>query len=106
MIHSFNAFRCTLKGKEVCSSSELVNVAANSMMEPKSGMMVDETSFSESKGKKKKETKENGKVVVIGVNKARIKSEGKAKKICFYCKEDGQWMKNILSIWHSNILLV
>jgi hypothetical protein len=68
-----------------------VSVAEDSMMEPKFGMMVGETSFSESKGKKeKKETMENGKVVVIRVNKARSKYKGKAKGICFYCKEDGK----------------
>jgi hypothetical protein len=51
-------------------------------MEPKSGMMVGETSFLVPKGKKeKKETKENDKVVIIGVNKARSKSKGKAKGI-------------------------
>jgi hypothetical protein len=105
MIHSSNEFTCKLKGKEVCSSSELVSVAADSMMEPKFGMMVGETSFSESKGKEeKKETKENGKVVGIGVNKARNKSKGKAKGICFYCKEDGHWMRNCpkyLALKHS-----
>jgi hypothetical protein len=90
MIYSFKEFRCKYKGKDVCSSSELVSIAADSMMKPKSGMMVSETSFSEPKGKEeKKETKENGKAIVIGVNKARSKSKG----ICFYC-EDGQWMKN------------
>jgi hypothetical protein len=53
MIHSFKEFICKPKGKEVCSSSELVSVAADSMMEPKSYMMVGETSFSEPKGEKK-----------------------------------------------------
>jgi hypothetical protein len=87
MIHSFKEFRCKHKGKDVCSSSELVSVAADSMMEPKSGMMVGETFFSEPKCREeKKETKENDKVVVIGVNKARSKSKAKAKGICFYCK--------------------
>jgi hypothetical protein len=40
MIHSFEEFRRKLKGKDVCSSSELVSVAMDSMMEPKSSMMV------------------------------------------------------------------
>jgi hypothetical protein len=42
------------------------------------------------KVRKRKETKENGKVGVIGVNKSRRKSKGKAKGICFYYNEDGQ----------------
>jgi DNA-binding protein Fis len=46
MMHSFKEFRCKLKGKDVCSLFELVSVAADSMMEPKFGMMVGETSFS------------------------------------------------------------
>jgi hypothetical protein len=50
----FKEFKCKHKGKNVCSSSELVSVAAGSMMEPKSGMMVGETSFSKSKGKEEK----------------------------------------------------
>jgi hypothetical protein len=53
---------------------------------------------------KNKETKENGKAVVIGVNKARSKFKGKAKGKCFYCKEDGQWMRNYpkyLALKHS-----
>jgi hypothetical protein len=50
IIHSFKELRCELKGKEVRSSSLLVSVTADSMMEPKCGMMVDETSFSEPKG--------------------------------------------------------
>jgi hypothetical protein len=102
MIHSFKEFRCKLKGKEVCSSSKLVSVVADSMMEPKSGMMVGEICFLELKGEK--ETKENGKAVVIGVNKAKSKSKGKAKGICFYCKENGQLMRNYpkhLALKHS-----
>jgi hypothetical protein len=87
MIHSFKEFRCKLKGKNVCSLSGLVSVVADSIMEPKSGMIVGETFFSEPKGKEeKKETKKNGKVVVVGVYKARSKSNDKAKGICFYCK--------------------
>jgi hypothetical protein len=67
LIHSFEEFRRKLKGKYVCSSSELVSVAVDSMMEPKFSMIVGETSFSETKGKEeKKETKENDKVIVIG----------------------------------------
>lgn len=92
MIHSFKEFKCKHKGKVVCSSFGLVSVAANSKMEPKSGMIVGKTSFSKPKIKKK-ETKKNGKAVVTGVNKGRSKSKGKAKGICFYCK-GGQWMRN------------
>lgn len=105
MIHSFKEFRSKLKGKDVCSLFGLVSVAADSMMEPKSGMMVGETSFSKPKGKEeKKETKENGKAVVIGVNKGRSKSKGNAKWICFYCKDDGHWMRKCpkyLTLKHS-----
>jgi hypothetical protein len=93
MIHSFKEFRCKHKGKVVCSLYGLVSVAADSMMELKSGMMVGETSSSKPKGEKN-ETKENGKVVVIAVNKARSKSNDQAKWICFYCKEGGKWMRN------------
>jgi hypothetical protein len=89
MIHSFNEFKCKLKGKDVCSSSELVSVTADSMIEPKFGMMAGETSFLEPK-REKKETKGNNKAIVIGINKVKSKSKGKAKGICFYCKEDGQ----------------
>jgi hypothetical protein len=65
------------------------------MMELESGIMVGETYFLEPKGKEKKnETKEDGKAVVIGVNKAWSQSKGKAKGICFYCKEDGHWTRN------------
>jgi hypothetical protein len=105
IIHVFKEFWCKHKSKDVCSLSELVSVAADSMMEPKSGMMVGETSFLVPKGKKeKKETKENDKVVIIGVNKARSKSKGKAKGIWFYCKEDEKWMRNCpkyLELQHS-----
>jgi hypothetical protein len=45
MIHSFEEFKSKLKGKEVCSSSELVNDAVDSMMEPKPGKLVVDTSF-------------------------------------------------------------
>jgi len=82
MIHFFEEFRCKLKGKDVCSSSGLVSVAADSMMELKFGMMVGETSFSKPKGKEeKKKTKGNGRVVVLGFSKAKRKSKGKAKRI-------------------------
>jgi hypothetical protein len=53
MIHYFKEFRCKHKGKVVCSLSGLVSIVADSMMEPKSGMMIGETSFSKSKVEKK-----------------------------------------------------
>jgi hypothetical protein len=40
MMHSFKEFKCKHKGKDVCSSSELVSVTADSIMEPKSGMLL------------------------------------------------------------------
>jgi hypothetical protein len=40
MLHSFKEFKCKHKGKDVCSSSELVSVTADSIMEPNSGMML------------------------------------------------------------------
>jgi hypothetical protein len=76
VIHSFKEFRCKHKSEVVCSSSGLVSVATDSMMKPKSGMIVGEAFFSKPKGKEEKETKENDKVVVIGVNKARSKFKG------------------------------
>jgi hypothetical protein len=64
MIHSFEEFRCKVKGKEVCFLFKLVSVEMDSMMEPEFGMIVGEFFFSELKGKEeKKETKEAGKVV-------------------------------------------
>jgi hypothetical protein len=50
IIHSFDEFRHKLKGKDVYSSSGL-SIASDSMMEPKSGMMVGKTSFLEWKCK-------------------------------------------------------
>jgi len=89
-----------------------VSVAADRMIEPESDMIVGETFFPEPKGKEdKNETKEDGKVVVISVNKAQSKSRGKVKGICFYYKDDEQWMRNCpkyLALKHSskNFLLV
>jgi hypothetical protein len=81
-----------------------VSVAADNMIEPKSGMVVGETFFSEPKGKEeKKETKENDKVVVIGVNKGRSKSKGKAKGYAFIARKMDNGREIILSIRHSNI---
>jgi hypothetical protein len=54
MIHSFKEFRCKYEGKDICFLSELVSVVADSIMEPKFGMIVDETSFSDPKGKEEK----------------------------------------------------
>jgi len=72
-----------------------VSVAADSMMEPKLGMMVGDISFSESKGnEEKKETKKNYKAFANGINEARNKSKCEAKGICFYCKENGHWVRN------------
>jgi len=77
-----------------------VSVAADNMIEPKSGMVVGETFFSEPKGKEeKKETKENDKVVVIGVNKGRSKAKGYA----FIARKMDNGREIILSIRHSNI---
>jgi hypothetical protein len=90
IIHSFEEFRRKSKGKEVCPSFELMSDAMESMVEPQLGMLVGSTSYSEPKGEEdKKETKEDGKVFAICVNKVEIKSKGKAKWICFYCKENG-----------------
>jgi hypothetical protein len=61
-----------------------VSVAADGMIELESSMDIGETFFSKPKGKQEKKlTKENVKAVVIGVNKARSKSKGNAKGICF-----------------------
>lgn len=71
-----------IKGKNICSSAELVNDATDSMIEPHLGMLDGNTSYSKPKGGEDKEetkengnafakTKENGKAFAIGVNKAR-----------------------------------
>jgi len=79
-----------------------VSVAADNMIEPKSGMVVGETFFSEPKGKEEKK-EENGKIVVIGVNKGRSKSKGKAKGYAFIARKMDNGREIILSIRHSNI---
>jgi hypothetical protein len=55
VIHSFSEFRRKYKGKEVCSSSEFIRVAIDSMKEPESGINIGETFFSKPKGKEKNE---------------------------------------------------
>lgn len=86
----FKEFKCKHNGKEVCSSSKLVSSGASSIVEPKPGMLVGETSFSEPKGEEeKKKTKKDGKAIFIGVNKAGNKPNVKSKLRCFYCKENG-----------------
>jgi hypothetical protein len=72
VIHYFNELRRKYKSKEVCSSFELIRVVAKSMTEPESGMDIGETFFSEPKGEGEKETKEDGKVVVIDEKLSQI----------------------------------